>query len=283
MGYCLRTSPDHPATKSLVNRKTHGPGLQVQERGLRYYSPSLGRWVNRDPIAERGGVNLFAFVRNHTSDRTDSLGLLALAPPGSGCECPCSERWAKWFDEVKEKFKDIIDSLTKAGCLAGVECCAKDKECKRGGTTGGYYDTESKRIVLCEGFDMGSLLHELQHAKQLCGKPLPECEKSPDSKACCAADLCSEMEARMCEGYQVCDPDSSFYNEEACAKLAWKSTGGRKACGEFGFYSVWPATSCDLKTLKGGCIPFPKTTESKVISMGSSAKGCVNGCGVGHQ
>jgi len=32
--------------------------------GLRYYSPELGRWVNRDPIWERGGGNLYAFTMN---------------------------------------------------------------------------------------------------------------------------------------------------------------------------------------------------------------------------
>jgi len=26
--------------------------------GLRYYSPSTGRWLNHDPIEEEGGINL---------------------------------------------------------------------------------------------------------------------------------------------------------------------------------------------------------------------------------
>jgi len=30
--------------------------------GYRYYSPSLGRWISRDPIEEQGGMNLFVFV-----------------------------------------------------------------------------------------------------------------------------------------------------------------------------------------------------------------------------
>ncbi len=29
--------------------------------GLRYYNPELGRWVNRDPIRERGGLNVYGF------------------------------------------------------------------------------------------------------------------------------------------------------------------------------------------------------------------------------
>jgi RHS repeat-associated protein len=32
--------------------------------GYRYYSSSMGRWLNRDPIEEQGGLNLFGFVQN---------------------------------------------------------------------------------------------------------------------------------------------------------------------------------------------------------------------------
>jgi RHS repeat-associated protein len=43
--------------------------------GLRYYSPSLGRFINRDPIEERGGINLYAFVGNAATNRWDFLGM----------------------------------------------------------------------------------------------------------------------------------------------------------------------------------------------------------------
>jgi RHS repeat-associated protein len=29
--------------------------------GYRYYEPTAGKWLSRDPIAERGGLNLYAF------------------------------------------------------------------------------------------------------------------------------------------------------------------------------------------------------------------------------
>ena len=44
--------------------------------GYRYYNPSTGRWLNRDPIGEEGGVNLFGFVRNNPIDFFDKLGLV---------------------------------------------------------------------------------------------------------------------------------------------------------------------------------------------------------------
>jgi RHS repeat-associated protein len=43
--------------------------------GYRYYSPSLGRFINRDPIGEQGGINLYAFVGNDPVNRWDYLGL----------------------------------------------------------------------------------------------------------------------------------------------------------------------------------------------------------------
>lgn len=43
--------------------------------GYRYYSPTLGRWISRDPIGEHGGVNLYQMVGNNVVNRIDYLGL----------------------------------------------------------------------------------------------------------------------------------------------------------------------------------------------------------------
>ena len=42
--------------------------------GYRYYSSELGRWVSRDPIGERGGVNTVSFVGNRPIYIVDLLG-----------------------------------------------------------------------------------------------------------------------------------------------------------------------------------------------------------------
>jgi RHS repeat-associated protein len=42
---------------------------------FRHYDPMKGRWTNRDPIEERGGFNLMAFVRNSGIKFIDYLGL----------------------------------------------------------------------------------------------------------------------------------------------------------------------------------------------------------------
>jgi RHS repeat-associated protein len=43
--------------------------------GFRYYNPSTGRWLSRDPIAEHGGLNLYAFHGNNLVGGIDYLGL----------------------------------------------------------------------------------------------------------------------------------------------------------------------------------------------------------------
>jgi len=59
----------------------HGePGTQIPRRGRavsgrRYYSPSQGRFLGRDPIQERGGLNLYGFSRNNAVNFWDVLGM----------------------------------------------------------------------------------------------------------------------------------------------------------------------------------------------------------------
>ena len=44
----------------------------------RYYNPENGKWLKRDPIAEKGGYNLYAFVNNNPVNYFDNLGLWSL-------------------------------------------------------------------------------------------------------------------------------------------------------------------------------------------------------------
>ena len=57
-----------PAPRSL--RRT-----MIHYYGYRYYDPVSGRWVSRDPVGERGGVNLYGFVGNRSVNSPDFLGL----------------------------------------------------------------------------------------------------------------------------------------------------------------------------------------------------------------
>jgi RHS repeat-associated protein len=49
-------------------------GVRSATSGHRYYSPALGRFVNRDPIEEQGGLNLYAYCGNNGVSGWDYLG-----------------------------------------------------------------------------------------------------------------------------------------------------------------------------------------------------------------
>jgi RHS repeat-associated protein len=48
--------------------------------GYRYYNPQIGRWISRDPIGEKGSVNLYLFNSNNPLSRFDPNGLQILDP-----------------------------------------------------------------------------------------------------------------------------------------------------------------------------------------------------------
>ena len=56
--------------------------LALPTSGWAYYNPESGRWQNRDPIGERGGVNQYQFVRNDPVHYLDDLGDEPMLPPG---------------------------------------------------------------------------------------------------------------------------------------------------------------------------------------------------------
>ncbi len=76
MGYHLRAeAAARPREEGRATRHARAPRTGVGS-GYRYYGPELGRWVNRDPIGEEGGLNLYATCVNNAVDCRDVLGLM---------------------------------------------------------------------------------------------------------------------------------------------------------------------------------------------------------------
>jgi RHS repeat-associated protein len=46
--------------------------------GYRYYKPTIGTWLSRDPLRENGGVNLYLFINNDGLDDVDKNGLMSI-------------------------------------------------------------------------------------------------------------------------------------------------------------------------------------------------------------
>jgi RHS repeat-associated protein len=56
----------------------------------RYYAAESQTWVNRDPIAETGGLNLYLYARNNPINWTDAFGLRWLPePPTTATHVQC--------------------------------------------------------------------------------------------------------------------------------------------------------------------------------------------------
>lgn len=57
--------------------------LAGAQTGSCFYNPQPGRWLNRDPIEEKGGLNIYQHVNNDPIIHFDSLGQLVVFPfPG---------------------------------------------------------------------------------------------------------------------------------------------------------------------------------------------------------
>lgn len=67
-GAYAKTNPFRFSTKYTDNES----GLVYY--GFRYYNANNGRFINRDPIEERGGINLYGFCGNDGINRSDYLG-----------------------------------------------------------------------------------------------------------------------------------------------------------------------------------------------------------------
>ena len=69
--------------------------------GYRYYNAEIGRWLNRDPIGEYGGANLYCMVGNSPLNFLDYLGLKINA---------------EIFEEYEWKYNNNIISMIFCGC-----------------------------------------------------------------------------------------------------------------------------------------------------------------------
>ena len=67
-----------PDSRGRSSTSTCGYDDRVTVYGFRFYSPGQGRFLNRDPIEEQGGLNLYAFVGNDPVNRWDFLGLQSI-------------------------------------------------------------------------------------------------------------------------------------------------------------------------------------------------------------
>jgi RHS repeat-associated protein len=129
-------------TNALQGNDDLAQAIGVTYYGYHWYDPVTGRWPSRDPIGERGGVNLYGFVGNGGVNLVDVFGLNWTDPknsadsgdewPGSltggeaGCDCGeklrtvslrfygsgFGEVTSKLFREFSERFPASFNEAT---------------------------------------------------------------------------------------------------------------------------------------------------------------------------
>jgi len=101
----------------------------------RAYSPTLGRWLSRDPVGEMGGWALYGFVGNSPLTRIDPNGLKGTGIIGAFVDCGLSllsDAVDKWLDQRLS--------------------CAEIAKRSRHGSVPNPGEPDSYDIDLCKGF-----------------------------------------------------------------------------------------------------------------------------------
>jgi RHS repeat-associated protein len=115
--------------------------------GYRYYDPKNGRWPSRDPIGEKGGINLFGFVGNDSISRMDKLGLTNICPEYYGSRDGDLNGYS-----VRVQFNLSMYGTTES---AGNDCCLGWQE---GWSAAGFSRYSDCVLHLHDEFELPELL-----------------------------------------------------------------------------------------------------------------------------
>jgi RHS repeat-associated protein len=84
--------------------------------GFRFYDPNLQRWLNRDPIGEEGGINLYVCFSNNPLSNYDPTGLYTAE------EQACLNRTRKEFVECVKRAQNRYSTMLM-NVLGGYQGC----------------------------------------------------------------------------------------------------------------------------------------------------------------
>ncbi len=149
-----------PANPLQWSSEIYDSELDLVYYNYRHYSPSLGRFLSRDPIEEQGGVNLYAFVENQILFQVDMLGFKGRSgrpkqrpvfPGGVGAPInPLLPKSPPFIDEIdggfyEEKNRLAIMLILRELILNGEKICEagvrekpayKERKCKPSNSKG---------------------------------------------------------------------------------------------------------------------------------------------------
>jgi RHS repeat-associated protein len=86
--------------------------------GYRFYDPATQRWLNRDPIGEGDGPNLYAYVRNRAINVVDIDGRTGWGFAGPGWELHNNNgQWEYWKPHCQDS--PCINAIMEARSMLG--------------------------------------------------------------------------------------------------------------------------------------------------------------------
>ncbi len=88
---------------TFSTKTVDGSGMSYY--GYRFYDNESGRWTNRDPVQEQGGINIYGFVTNNALSIFDVLGLdIVCTTPANACSVSAGDEicgsWVEWNVEI---------------------------------------------------------------------------------------------------------------------------------------------------------------------------------------
>ncbi len=149
--------------KSIMNFKTAyliaglGVWLASAQTGWSFYNPSTGRWLSRDPINERGGLNLYLAMQNDLVQHIDAAGLDVTVPTPAekewsdlGCgDCPAKAMEDR-RNQANQNIIDLINWATSKKChsIKDYAELTKNRTLSTAGKSG-YRSPELKKMSAC--------------------------------------------------------------------------------------------------------------------------------------
>ena len=131
----------------------------------RPYDPNLGRWIQRDPIGERGGINLYGYCKNDPNDRVDTDGLSDISLPYDRNDLTRSQ-----YDQLTSQCgipqSNNRSSLLNYGCI-GICMAAQGQDAKKATSPEQYGDTQCFATEAeARQRDCGKCKHKVVFSKQ---------------------------------------------------------------------------------------------------------------------
>ena len=214
------------------------PATGLQVAGQRFYSPEFGRWLSRDPIRERGGVNLSGFTFNQPVGRRDALGLASDAEAFLHCH-GLMEKVRNGASTGDARIDALTGWLRSNGCRFSFSCCRPCGYCgpfrkTDAGCAGGCPPTYPLHgrcdVAVCAGtignrfpgtfrtMIVQTARHELAHCVQRCAR-LPRND--------CPSCLCRELRAIQWGTPEATEEEAKQWAVASCTASAGAGESGQ--------------------------------------------------------